>query len=422
VAESTRKIAIIGQGYVGLPAAIYAADAGNQVVGVDVDEQKVTLLNEGRSYVEDVSSLRLRDALSTGRYLATTDYSRIAGFDVALITVPTPLTDGTPDLSYVEAAARAMGSYLRAGSLVVLESTTYPGTTQELVGPVLEAVSGLRAGSDFLLGYSPERIDPGNDRWNFATTPKIVSGIDAASCSAVREFYDGLVETTVPVSSPRVAELAKIIENTFRHVNIALINEFAMLAHQLDLDIWESIDAASTKPFGFMKFVPGPGVGGHCLPIDPRYLSWQAKQRLGQNFRFVELANDINDHMPNHVVTRIVAILNRMEKSVRGSQILVLGLAYKRNSADTRESPAIRIVNLLCELGGDVRLVDPYVAEEQQYARAPHVKLVEQEVVAADLVVLLTDHDTFDLDMVQRTGVPTLDCRGRMSGRAVERL
>jgi UDP-N-acetyl-D-glucosamine dehydrogenase len=422
MAVTGRNVVIVGQGYVGLPVALRAVEVGHRVVGVDVDERRVKMLSEGESYIEDVSAERLTRALRTNRYLPTTDYSLADRFDVAVITVPTPLRDSLPDLSFVTSAGRALAPYVRPGCLVVLESTTYPGTTQELLAPLLESGSGLRAGRDFHLAYSPERIDPGNPTWTLVTTPKLVSGVDAGSLAAVQNFYRDLVRTTVAVSTPQVAELAKLLENTFRHVNIALVNEVAVFAHQLGIDIWEAVDAASTKPFGFMRFTPGPGVGGHCLPIDPSFLSWQVRRQLGRSFRFVELANDINDHMPDHVVTRIVAMLNRAAKSVRGSRILLLGLAYKPNTGDARESPALRVLKLLCDLGGEVRFVDPHVVEECHDVRARRVDLCADEVRSADLVVLLTDHRALDLDLVCSVDVPVLDCRGRLSGAQVERL
>ena len=264
-----------------------------------------------------------------------------------MITVPTPLREGAPDLSFIEAAARDLAQNLTVGSTVVLESTTYPGTTDELVVPILERGSGLVAGQQFHVGYSPEPIDPGNPIWNFQNTPKVVSGIDAKSLDAVNAFYSTLVTSTVQVSSTKVAEMTKLLENTFRHVNIALINELSMFANQLSVDVWEAIDAASSKPFGFMRFTPGPGVGGHCLPVDPSYLSWKVKRTLGDPFRFVELANDVNEHMPSYVTSRITQILNRKRMAVNGSRILVLGLAYKKNTGDMRESPSIAICDLL---------------------------------------------------------------------------
>jgi UDP-N-acetyl-D-glucosamine dehydrogenase len=405
------KLVVLGQGYVGLPLAMRAVEVGYDVVGLDVDEARVKRLQSADSYVEDIRSEEIAEALASGRYLATADYADAAGFDVAVITVPTPLREGIPDLTYIEKSTAAIGAHLRAGATVILESTTYPGTTDELVGPLLESASGLIPGSDFRLGYSPERIDPGNKTWTFVTTPKVVSGVDEASLDAVQAFYDTVVDQTVPVGSTRAAELTKLLENTFRHVNIALVNELAVFAHALGINIWDAIDAASSKPFGYMRFTPGPGVGGHCLPIDPSYLSWQVKRTLGTQFRFVELANDVNDHMPDYVVRRVIASLNARQRSVSGSRILVLGLAYKKNTSDARESPAVRVAQLLLEMGAELRACDPHIVESPRIPPAAMVELSVSELEAADLVVVLTDHDVFDFDLVERHAADVLDCR-----------
>ena len=291
--------------------------------------------------------------------------------------MPTPLRDGAPDLSYIESAAEILVPWLRPGALVVLESTTYPGTTEELLRPILER-GGLRAGADFFVGYSPERIDPGNAQWTFVNTPKVVSGIDPASLEAVAAFYGALVDKVVPVASTGEAELVKLLENTFRHVNIALVNELAMFARDLDVDIWSAIDAAATKPFGFMRFTPGPGVGGHCLPIDPSYLAWRVERRLGQSFRFVELANDVNSHMPDYVVSRIASMLNEQERAVKGSRVLLLGLAYKRSTSDWRTSPSMEIAERLIEQGAHVRAHDPLVADGRAVRSADHTRRVQR--------------------------------------------
>lgn len=393
------RLVVVGQGYVGLPLSVRAVDMGYHVIGVDVNKDRVAQLKAGKSYVEDVSAERVCSLLASGRFLPTAAYRDCADFDVAVITVPTPLREGLPDLAFIEESGRALGPYVRAGCTVVLESTTYPGTTEELLAPILEAASGLRAGPDFHLGYSPERIDPGNPTFGFANTPKVVSGVTGASCRAVQDFYDTLIDRTVPVSSCKVAELTKLLENTFRHVNIALVNELAMFAHDLGIDVWETVNASSTKPFGFMRFTPGPGVGGHCLPIDPSYLSWDVKRRLGTTFRFVELANDVNDHMPVYVVRRITASLNSDRKAVNGSKILLLGLAYKKNTSDARESPAVKIAETLIALGADVRAVDPHVLHTAA-PNIPRALLTREEVAAADLVVVLTDHDSFDYGLL----------------------
>jgi UDP-N-acetyl-D-glucosamine dehydrogenase len=333
------------------------------------------------------------------------------------------LRDGLPDLACLEAASLTLARYLRPGATVIVESTSYPGTTQEQVLAWLESGSGLVAGPDFHLGYSPERIDPGNRVWTLATTPKIVSGIDGDSLAAVEAFYREITARTVAVSSPREAELAKLIENTFRHVNIALANELAMFGRDLGVDVWEAIEAASTKPFGFMRFSPGPGVGGHCLPIDPSYLSWRVERTLGQRFRFVELANDINSHMPDYVVRRLVLALNERGRPMRGSRILLLGLAYKKNTGDARESPAIRVAELLSRMGAEVRAADPLVTEpaviDQAVAR---VDVTPEEIASADIVVLLTDHDAFRESDVTRHARHVLDCRRVLSGPNVEAL
>jgi UDP-N-acetyl-D-glucosamine dehydrogenase len=418
-----QRVVILGQGYVGLPLAMRAVEVGHHVVGYDVDDNRVKRLGAGESYVEDISSEVLAAALATGRYQPTSDSRACAGFDVAVITVPTPLNDGAPDLTYIEQATATLAPYLRRGATVVLESTTYPGTTEELVLPGLEAVSGLEGGTDFYVGYSPERIDPGNARYTLRNTPKVVSGVGAASLEAVRHFYDSVIERTVPVSSPKVAELVKLLENTFRHVNIALVNELAMFAAELDVDVWEAIDAASTKPFGFLRFTPGPGVGGHCLPIDPSYLSWRVRRLLNQPFRFVELANDINEHMPDYVVNRLVITLNRQRRAVNGSRILLLGLAYKRNTSDGRESPAVAVAERLVALGADVRAADPHVLEEHTLPHVHRVEATREEVAGADAVVLLTDHDAFDYPMISEAATLVLDTRHRLPpGDAVEYL
>ncbi|MGA2837451.1 MAG: nucleotide sugar dehydrogenase [Acidimicrobiales bacterium] len=414
------KLVVVGQGYVGLPLALRAVEAGYDVVGFDVDVNRIKRLADGDSYVEDISDERLGAALASGRFLPTVDTEHMAGFDIAVIDVPTPLEEGNPNLAYVEEAAATLAVHLRPGSTVVLESTSYPGTTEELVVPILEAGSGLTAGRDFHAGYSPERIDPGNATWQLENTPKVVSGIDSPSLEVVEAFYGALVERTVAVSGTREAELTKLLENTFRHVNIALVNELAMFAADLDIDVWEAIDAASTKPFGYMRFTPGPGVGGHCLPIDPSYLSWKVRRSLGQPFRFVELANDVNEHMPDYVVRRLMLAFNRMGRSINGSRVLILGLAYKRNTGDAREAPGTVIARSLVALGADLRVADPHLVGDT--LAFPLVELTADELAAADAVVLVTDHDAFDYDLVGAHARYVLDTRNRLDGPSVERL
>jgi UDP-N-acetyl-D-glucosamine dehydrogenase len=416
-------VAVVGLGYVGLPLAMRAAAVGHQVIGYDVDEARVKLLAAGESYIEDVPAAELQQALDSGKFLPSTDARACAGFDIAVVAAPTPLRDGLPDLTYLEDAARTLARYLRPGATVVIESTSYPGTTQETVLPLLEEGSGLLAGRDFHLGFSPERIDPGNATWTLVTTPKIVSGIDADSLQVIQEFYDTIVDRTVRVSSPREAELAKLVENTFRHVNIALVNELAMYAHDLDINVWEAIEAASTKPFGYMPFTPGPGVGGHCLPIDPSYLNWRVERALGKSFRFVELADDINRHMPDYVAHRIMLAFNMRGRPVRGARVLLLGLAYKKNTGDARESPAVRVAQLLGAMGADLRAADPHVVEGTAVdGLVTRVELTAGELADADAVLLLTDHDAFDYDLVVQHSAFVFDCRRKVTGANVETL
>jgi UDP-N-acetyl-D-glucosamine dehydrogenase len=415
VEDRSATVAIIGQGYVGLPVALRASELGFRVIGYDLDEGRIAQLREGRSYVEDVPDDQLAAALARG-YLPTAAAEDLAGFSIAIISVPTPLRDGVPDLSYIEAAGRALRSRLQPGALVVLESTTYPGTTEELLRPILEA-DGMSATADFFLGYSPERIDPGSTTWTFVTTPKVVSGVDPDSLSAVESFYGALVDKVVPVSSTSEAELVKLLENTFRHVNIALVNELAMFARDLGVDVWSAIDAAATKPFGYMRFTPGPGVGGHCLPIDPSYLAWRVERRLGTRFRFVELANEVNNHMPDYVVQRIVTMLNAEARAVLGSRILVIGLAYKPGTSDWRESPAMPIVDRLQHLGAQVRAHDSHVPDDVPLAPGVvRVPWTTEELAAADLVVLLVDHPDLPVDEIARHARLVLDTRARMRG------
>lgn len=392
-----------------------AVENGHTVVGLEISQTRYDLLRSGDSYIEDVTAERLAECLATRRYLPTMSVSDCEGFDVAIITVPTPLKEGAPDLSYVEAAATQIAPLIRRGATLVLESTTYPGTTEEVLMPILEVGSGLTAGDDFYVGYSPERIDPGNKMWHFENTPKVVSGLNRQSLEKIQSFYDTIVQKTIAVSGTREAELAKILENMFRHVNIALVNELAMFAADLGVDIWESIEAADSKPFGFMKFTPGPGVGGHCLPVDPSYLSWKVERTLGVPFRFVELANDVNSHMPEYVARRITSSLNSIRKAVNGSKVLLLGLAYKKNTSDVRESPAIVVGKKLLEMGAVVMAVDPMLAVGGFPVGIKKVELSTAIVRQADIVVILTDHDEFDWGLVSKHASLILDTRHRLS-------
>lgn len=420
--EPPAKLVVVGQGYVGLPLAVRAVHAGYRVIGFEQDRDRAKMLQAGESYIEDITSGDLADALASGRYHPTFEASACRHFDVAVITVPTPLREGSPDLHFITEAVQTLAPFLTRGAAVILESTTYPGTTEELVAPLLEEASGLVAGRDFRLGFSPERIDPGNPRWSLANTPKIVSGVDVHSLDAVQTFYDHVVETTVPVTRPAEAEMAKLLENTFRHVNIALVNELAMFASDLGIDIWNVIDAAATKPFGFMRFTPGPGVGGHCLPIDPSYLSWRVARRLGHNFRFVELANDVNAHMPDYLCSRLLFGLNRRGKAINGARILLLGLAYKADTGDARESPAVAVAQRLASLGAEVRAADPFVSEARVDDSVQRVEATVDEAAQADAVILLTDHSAFDIPAIAAATPYFLDTRNRATGPSVERL
>ncbi|MEM9514912.1 MAG: nucleotide sugar dehydrogenase [Actinomycetota bacterium] len=421
IGNRTAKIVVVGQGYVGLPVAMRAVEVGFTVVGFDASTDRVKSLQAGESYVGDVSDAELRLALDAG-YLPTTDPTELDGFDVAVVSVPTPLRDGLPDLSYIEAAGATLGERLRPGSCVVLESTTYPGTTTELLGPLRAERAGLAnasdtAAGDFFLGYSPERIDPGNQIHGLINTPKVVSGDSPESLAVVQAFFDALVDQTVPVGSCAEAEMVKLLENTFRHVNIALVNELAMFARELGVDVWRAIDAASTKPFGYMKFTPGPGVGGHCLPIDPSYLAWRVKQHLGHTFRFVELANDVNEHMPDYVHERVTALLNAERKAVNGSRVLLLGLAYKRSTSDWRESPSVHVAERLSASGAEVRFCDPYIpAVNARDLAYPLVEFTPAELAGHDVVVVLVDHPEFAAATIAEHAPLVFDAKNLLRG------
>ncbi|MDQ4092583.1 MAG: nucleotide sugar dehydrogenase [Actinomycetota bacterium] len=419
---SSRRVVVVGQGYVGLPVAIRAVEAGFDVIGFDIDKTRIDRLSKAETFIDDITDSDLVIAVSTGRYLPTDDPADLAGFDVAVVCVPTPWRHDAPDLSYVEDAASTLAPRITPGCCVILESTSYPGTTEEIFIPILEAGSGLRAGEQFFVGYSPERIDPGNKTWRLANTPKIIAGVNHASLHALADFYGRLVEHMVPVPGVREAELAKLLENTFRHVNIALVNELAMYCHDLGLNPWTVVDAAATKPFGFMKFMPGPGVGGHCVPIDPCYLSWQARRCSGRGLQLVDMANDVNDHMPDYVVSRVVLQLNQLCKSVNGSRILLVGLAYKRNTRDTRQSPAIVVARQLDDLGADVHAIDPLIDVDEIPGYIRMVPCEPGEITKADLVIVLADHDVIDWELFEEHAEHVLDTRNRLRSASVSRL
>jgi len=415
-----KHVVVIGLGYVGLPLALAACDAGHRVTGIDTDADRIEALRNHSTYIDDITSASIAAAT---RLTVSTDASGNGPADVVIITVPTPLVDGVPDLSAVEAASRSAGSLIVSGSLVVLESTSYPGTTEDLMVPILEAESGLVAGSDFDVGFSPERIDPGRLDWTLVTTPKLVAGIDERSLDAVDDFYSTIVDVTVRMAGTREAEMAKLLENTFRHVNIALVNELAISARALGIDVADMLDGAATKPFGFMSFRPGPGVGGHCLPVDPTYLSWQFERMLGAPTRFIEVANDINRSMPEHVVKRVQLGLNDRSMAVRGSSILVLGMAYKKNTADCRQTPALEIIERLVGLGAAVSVHDNHVDPEAVPDGVDRLDRIDTPSVGSfDAVVLVTDHDDVDYDLVASAAQWVFDSRHRMTGRNVEPL
>ncbi len=401
------SIGVIGLGYVGVPLAVAFAEAGEDVVGVDVDSRMVTALREGISHVEDVSSERLAGLLD--RFHPTTRYADLARVDAILVCVPTPLTPNRePDLGPLVASSQALAHVLQAGQLVVLESTTYPGTTRERLVPLLEE-SGLTAGTDFHVAFSPERVDPGRTDHTMRTTPKVVGGLTEACAERAAALYGTICDTVVPVSSPEAAELTKLLENIFRSVNIALVNELAILADRMGIDIWEVVDAAATKPYGFMRFEPGPGMGGHCLPVDPFYLSWRARE-FDFATEFIELAGKVNQQMPYHCVQRVERALNDAGKAVRDARVLVLGVSYKAGVGDTRESPALKIMDLLAERGADLSYHDPHVPELPSHglASAP----LEDAVAQSDLVLLVTAHPGIDHVAVAEAAPLLLDLRG----------
>jgi UDP-N-acetyl-D-glucosamine dehydrogenase len=407
-----QDVLVIGQGYVGLPLAIAAARSGFRVTGLDTSEKIVAGLMAGQSHVDDVTDAEIAEVLSLG-FRATADQAALEPQDVIVICVPTPLSEADgPDLSAVRAATQTAGRLLKAGTLVLLESTTYPGTTEEVVRPLLEKASGLTAGLDFALAFSPERIDPGNPVYGFRNTPKIVGGLTAACTDAAEAFYARVCDQVVRAKSAREAEMAKLLENTYRHVNIALVNEMAIFCRELDVDLWDAIRCAATKPFGFQPFYPGPGVGGHCIPIDPNYLSYKVRT-LGYPFRFVELAQEINSRMPGYVTDRAAELLNRHAKAVNGAKVLLLGVTYKRDIADQRESPARPLARKLLARGAQVSYHDPYVPAWQIDGRpVPRVGDLDAALADADLVILLQAHKDYDPAELTRASRLLLDTRG----------
>jgi UDP-N-acetyl-D-glucosamine dehydrogenase len=405
------SVAVIGLGYVGLPLAVAAAEAGHKVVGVDVSQHRVGQINAGISSIEDVPSEVVQHLVAAGRLRATSDYAELADVDVAVIAVPTPIDEyRVPDLSFVKAAAEALAPVMKRGSLVILESTSYPGTTEEILVPALRA-HGKAAGEGIFVGYSPERIDPGNRTWTIKNTPKIVAGLDQESLELAMSWYGSFIDHLVPVSSLKTAEIAKVFENIFRIVNIALVDEFQMICDSFDIDVWEVIAACSTKPYGFMPFYPGPGLGGHCVPVDPFYLAWKAREKH-VNTEFIELAGRINHQKPGYVVAKVAKVLNRNRKALLGARVALIGVAYKKNTSDVRESAAIRIIELLKHEGADVTYHDPrvpsIVVEGTEFVSRP---LSSDYLSAQDAILIVADHDTIDWSLIMPYSPIVVDTR-----------
>jgi len=412
--DGSAVFGLVGLGYVGLPLAVEMAKAGHRVIGFDVSADKVAMVTTGASYIADVSTDELAGLVGRGLIEATTDFSRVAETDAVVICVPTPL-DKTkaPDTSFMESAARSILPYLHADMLVTLESTTYPGTTEEVVQPILES-TGLKVGTDLYLAFSPERVDPGNPVYKTRNTPKVVGGVTPLCTKLAVAMYSRFIDTVVPVSSTRAAEMTKLLENIFRCVNIALMNELLQVSDRMGINIWEVVDAAKTKPFGFMPFYPGPGLGGHCIPIDPFYLSWKARE-FDFHTEFIELAGKVNENMPYYVVTRLMESLNTQRKSLYGAKVLLLGVAYKKDIDDLRESPAIRIAELIGGRGGDVSYHDPWVRDLVIGGKSvPHRELTAEGLSEIDAVVLITDHSNVDYESVVQYAPLVLDTRNAL--------
>lgn len=408
----TATVGVVGLGYVGLPLAVEKAKAGFEVIGFDVQEDKVQLVNEGKNYIGDVIQEDLETLVQKGQLRATADYTFIRDVDAVAICVPTPLDIyKQPNMQYVESSAKAIAQFVTPGTLVVLESTTYPGTTEELIKPILEE-NGLVVGQDIFLAYSPERVDPGNKQFNTKNTPKVVGGITEDCTKVAAALYRAVLDGDVhEVSSPAVAEMEKLLENTFRNINIALANEMAILCHKMNIDVWEVIDAAATKPYGFMPFYPGPGLGGHCIPIDPWYLTWKAREH-NYHTKLIETAGEINDSMPDFVVQRCSEILNEQKKALNGAKILVLGVAYKKDIDDYRESPVLPILDRLTSSGAEWQAADPNIPEFNLHGKAVStIEVTAEKLEEVDLVVIATNHSEFDYEMIAESSVAILDTR-----------
>ena len=413
------NLGVVGLGYVGLPLAVESANSKLTVLGYDTSSNRVEEINNGHSPIEDISDDELRNALNN--FFSTDDSTLLSKCHHIVISVPTPLTDYQPDLSYVEAAAKSVGENLVPNQIIILESTTYPGTTLEILIPNLEKYSSLKAGTDFYVGYSPERIDPGNEEWKFKNTPKVISGINEESLNKIKSFYEQIVDEVVIVKGTKEAEMVKLLENTYRHVNIALINELAMLCKMLEIDIWEVVNAAKTKPFGFQSFKPGPGVGGHCIPVDPEYLSFKTRQ-IGKPVRFVELAQEINNSMPSYVVSRVNELLNSQDKILRNSKILVLGVAYKKDISDTRESPSLDILELLIEKNAKVSFYDPFVKELAIAGQSINKESSSKNFNDYDMLLILTPHSEFSEIDFEKLKNTVFDTTGSNFIKSTERI
>ena len=410
------KVGIIGLGYVGLPLAVEFAKAGFDTTGFDIDSNRVEDINRGKSYIPDVSEKDIEKLVKDKLLHATLDYKALKIVDAIIICVPTPLRKTRePDISFIISSVEKVAKNIRQGHIIVLESTTYPGTTEEVILPMLKS-SNLKVGKDFFLAFSPERVDPGNKKWTTKNIPKIVGGVTSQCTEIARLLYSQVIKEVIPVSSTRVAEMTKLLENTFRSVNIGLVNELSRMCHKLGVDVWEVIDAASTKPFGFMPFYPGPGLGGHCLPVDPLYLSWKARLH-GFDARFIELAAQVNSDMPGYVVERISSALNVHKKPVHGSRIFIIGVTYKKDVRDVRESPAVEIINLIIEKGGIVSYHDPYVPEiEVGNSKFRSVALNKPILEVADCVVIITDHSSIDYQFLIKNASLIIDTRNALKG------
>lgn len=413
IESKTAIVGIIGLGYVGLPLAVDTARKGYAVVGFDIQSKKVEMINSGQNYINDVDDSELKNVVASGNLKATSDYKFVEGADIVIICVPTPLDKyQQPDISYVKSSAEELGKYLHKDMLIILESTTYPGTTEELLLPILEDISGLKSEKDIFIAFSPERVDPGNAIYKTKNTPKVVGGVDTNSTKLAAAYYRYVLESNIyEVSSPKVAEMEKLLENTYRNINIGLINEMAIICNKMNIDIWEVIEAAKTKPYGFEAFYPGPGLGGHCIPLDPYYLTWKARE-YGYHTKLIELSGEINNYMPQYIVERASKILNSFNKPFNGSKILVLGVAYKSDVADYRESPALKVIEILMNEGAEVSFYDPYIPsynfKEREYIGTT---LTIELLSTTDLVIITTDHRNYNYDFIQKHSKFIFDTR-----------